>query len=161
MQNQFVKHFSAANNINEHLEIHDRKSTRSNAGVFQVFVPVTESLRKGLKSYNDKVMIGLTNCKIYDRFHVKRCNNCQGMGHYYKDCPTPNEHFCAKCGEAHATNSCNAQERKCINCIKAGLGNTNHAAYDHKCPSLCSQVDKKKKSNERYLNLRMSIMDQL
>ena len=53
------------------------------------------------------------------------------------------------------------KKRKCINCTKAGLGNTNHAAYDHKCPSLCSQVDKKKKSNERYLNLRMSIMDQL
>ena len=74
-QNQFVKHFSMANNINEHIEIHDVKPTRSNTSVYQVFASVSEVLRKGLRKYKDNVVIGLTNCKIYDRSHIKRCNN--------------------------------------------------------------------------------------
>ena len=143
-----------ANNINEHIEIFDVKPTRSNPSVFQVFASVSEVLRKGFRNYKDKVVIGLMNCRIYDRFHCKRCNNCQGYGHYYKDCPSPDVHCCAKCSLDHATNTCTATTRKCINCTKAGITESYHAAYDHNCPSLLSLIDKKKKSNERHLNMR-------
>ena len=158
-QNQFVKHFCTVNNINEHIEIHDIKPTRSKPFVYQVFASVSETLRKGLRNYNDKIVIGLTNCKIYDRFHVKRCNNCQGYGHYYKECPTPNAHCCAKCGLNHPTNSCEGTVKKCINCSKVGIADVNHTAYDPTCPSLLSQVEKKKKWNEKHLNLRRPPMD--
>ena len=43
------------------------------------------------RNYKDKVIVGLQSCKIYDCNLVKRCNNCQGIGHFYKDCPTPNK----------------------------------------------------------------------
>ena len=133
-----MKHFCTVNNINEHIEIHDIKPTRSKPSVYQVFASVSETLRKGLRNYNDKIVIGLTNCKIYDRFHVKRCNNCLGYGHYYKECPTPNAHCCAKCGLNHPTNSCEGTVKKCINCSKAGTADVNHTAYDPTLPYLIS-----------------------
>ena len=159
-QNQFVKDFLTGNNTKEHIEIHDIKPTRSNESVYQVFASVSEDLRKGFKNYNDKVVIGLTNCKIYDRLHIKRCNNCQGHGHYYKECPTPNNHCCAKCSLDHPTNRCDVtlDDLKCTNCSKAGNTNTNHAAYDPKCPCRVSLVEKKKKAYEKHLNFQTPTM---
>ena len=153
-QNQFIKDFSTVNKIEEHFEIHDIKPTRSNQLVYQVFATVSETLRNGLKNYKDKIVIGLTTCKIYDRQHIKRCNNCQGHGHYYKECPTPNEHYCAKCSLQHATKDCDAtlDRPKCINCVKAGIENKNHAAYDHRCPTRLNILKKKKNANN--LNIR-------
>ena len=58
--------------MREHIEIHDIKPTRSNESVYQVFASVSEALRKGFRNYNDKVVIGLNNRKIYDRLHIKR-----------------------------------------------------------------------------------------
>ena len=153
-QNQFVKHFSTVNDIKEHIEIHDIKPTKGNPSVFQAFASVSESLRKGFANYKDKVTVGLTNCKVYDRYHVKRCNNCQGLGHFYKDCPTPTEPCCGKCGLGHATNSCDASERKCTNCEKEGGVDLNHATFDPKCPTLVKLIEKKKKSQETHLNLQ-------
>ena len=70
------------NDLKDHIEIHDVKPTRAKPSVYQAFASVSEALRKGFSNYKDKVTIGLQTCKIYDRFHVKRCNNCQGLGHY-------------------------------------------------------------------------------
>ena len=158
-QNQFVKCFSTVNKINEHIEIHDVKPTRAKPSVFQAFASVSEALRKGFSNYRDKVTIGLTNCKIYDRYHVKRCNNCQGLGHFYKDCPNPEEVCCAKCSLKHPTQSCEATESKCINCVNSGCEDSNHAAFDHKCPSILKLVEKKKKAHESHLNSTKSTMD--
>ena len=143
-QNQFVKYFSSANDIKEHIEIHDVKPTKAKPLVFQAFATVSESLRKGFANYKDKVTVGLTNCKIYDRFHVKRCNNCQELGHFYKECPTPDVASCAKCSLGHSTNSCVSESRKCKNCVKAGIENHEHATFDPKCPTLLKIVEKKR-----------------
>lgn len=153
-QNQFVKHFSTVNDIKEHIEIHDIKPTRAKPSVFQAFASVSESLRKGFANYKDKVTVGLTSCKVYDRYHVKRCNNCQGLGHFYKDCPKPTEPSCGKCGLDHATNGCESTDRKCVNCEKEGEADLNHATFDPKCPTLMKLIEKKKKSQETHLNLK-------
>ena len=145
-QNQYVKQFTTVNNINEHIEIHDIKPTRAKPSVYQAFASVSETLRKGFSNYKDKVTIGLMSCKVYDRFHVKRCNNCQGIGHYYKECPTPDETRCAKCSLDHPTNSCTSTESKCINCSKEGK-EANHKAYDPKCPAIVCEIEKKKNLN--------------
>ena len=147
-QNQHIRQFTTVNDINEHIEIHDVKPTRARPTIFQAFASVSETLRKGFNNYKDKVTVGLTSCKIYDRHHVKRCNNCQGIGHYYKECPTPEEPRCAKCSLEHPTNSCTAIESKCINCSKEGK-ESNHKAYDPKCPALLCEIEKKKNLNSQ------------
>ena len=145
-QNQHIKQFSTVNELSQHIEIHDIKPTRANPTVFQAFVSVSEVLRTGLRNFEDKVTVGLLKCKIYDRFHIKRCNNCQGLGHYYKECPTPQDTKCAKCGQSHATNTCTAEEVKCINCSKINKP-ADHTAFDPKCPCLVELVEKKKALN--------------
>ena len=98
-------------------------------------------------------MVGLATCKIYDQYHIKRCNNCQGYGHYFKNCPTPDVHTCAKCGSDHPTRECQSLIYKCVNCVKAQLPNDEceHSAADQACVSLRKAQDKLKNN----LNMRM------
>ena len=154
-QNQFVTCFSTVNNIRDHIEIHDVKPTRANQSVFQVFASVSEPLRKGFSNYKDKVTIGIQTCRLYERFHVKRCNNCQALGHYYKECPTPDNPCCAKCSGNHKTDTCEAVEKKCANCCKEGNEDTNHSTFDPRCATMKKMVEKKKKS---HLNSRKTMM---
>ena len=86
--------FSNSNDLKEHIEIFAVRPLKNNAECFQAFANVSKVLREGLHYFGNKVTIGLSTCKIYDRYHIKRCNNCQNFGHYMKDCPTPNVHVC-------------------------------------------------------------------
>ena len=150
-QNQFIKSFSMANDIKKHIGIFDVRSTRANPSVFQAFAAVSDVLREGLRNYKDKVVICLMNCKVYDRYHTKSCNNCQPYAHYYQDC--------VKCTLDHPTNSYEDTTRKCINCSKTGISEVDHAAYDHKCPSLLNHLQKKGEQDNKRLNWRTHMGD--
>ena len=89
LQNGFINGFTKSNDIRKHIEIHAVQPLKNNPEQFQVFANVSTTLCEGFMYYHNKVTLGLTNCKIYDRFHVKRCNNCQKFGHYMKECLTP------------------------------------------------------------------------
>ena len=73
-QNEFLSQFSKANDINEHLSIHAVKSTKANDKVFQIFASVSSALRKGFQKHMDKITVGLSICKIYDRMFIKYRN---------------------------------------------------------------------------------------
>ena len=137
-QNQFLKQFSMVNDINDHLVIHDVKSIKSNDKVFQAFASVSNTLREGFRCHKDKVTIGMLVCKIYDRQSIKRCNNCQGLGHYYKECKSPSTPICAKCSGNHRTDTCTSDKKVCINCSRSGKSPIDHTAFDPKCPSIIS-----------------------
>ena len=152
-QNNFLKHFSAGNNIRDHINVFAVKPLRGKPDVFQAFARISQVLREGFRTFNDKVTMGLSTCKIYDQFHIKRCNNCQGFGHYFRNCPTPQDNVCAKCGSNHPTRECSSDNRKCVNCVKGKLpeGECKHSADDQTCPTLRkAQVDMKK-----HLNMHM------
>ena len=148
LQNGFIKGFANSNDIREHIEIFAVRPLKSNANCFQAFASVSPTLREGIKHFKNKVTLGFTNCKVYDRYHVKRCNNCQHFGHYARECPTPEEHVCGKCGEAHITNDCDSENVKCVNCLRNSSEHCDHAAFDFRCPALKKQqeVEKKKQS---------------
>ena len=134
LQNQFIKKFSSVNKIEEHIKIHIIKPLKNKPSVFQIFASVSPVLREGLTIYKNKVVIGLCSCRIYDRKQVKRCYNCQKFGHIAKDCPTPNEAHCGKCSENHRTDSCSSNEKKCINCVRNNIPESDHSASYYKCP---------------------------
>ena len=67
MQTSFIKKFSMSNNIDEHISIHAVKPLKINPSCFQVFANVSCILREGIRCYKNKVILGLTSCKIYDR----------------------------------------------------------------------------------------------
>ena len=142
-QNYFLSQFAANNELQEHIKVLTVKPLKGNQEVFQAFVRVSKVVRQGFKTYKDKVTMGITSCKIYDQYQVKRCNNCQGFGHFYKNCPNPQTNVCAKCGENHATKNCISQTLHCVNCAKADL-ECDHSSDDLKCPSLHHQQEKLK-----------------
>ena len=136
--------FRQKNEINEHIKVFAVKPLRGKQDIFQAFARVSKVVRQGFKTFNDKVAVGLSTCKVYDQYHVKRCNNCQEFGHFYKDCPNPDVHICAKCGENHSTRDCTSSSNYCINCVKAELpvDECGHRADDPACKSLCKQQEK-------------------
>ena len=152
-QNNFLRQFSAVNDMKEHITVFAVKPIRGKVDVFQAFARVSSVLRDGFRTFNNKVNIGLSTCKIYDQYHVKRCNNCQGLGHYYRNCPTPDDPVCATCGDNHSTRECESLVQRCANCSKSGLTaeDSEHKANDQECPSI-RKVQEKMKRN--YLNLR-------
>ena len=143
-QNHFLKQFSECNDVEEHIKVFAVKPLRSKPDVFQAFARISKVIRQGFKTFNDKVTLGLSTCKIYDQFHVKRCNNCQAFGHFYKNCNTPDIHACAKCGGEHSTQQCQALSTQCINCVKANREECEHRADDPNCPMLLKQQEKLK-----------------
>ena len=151
-QNNFLKQFSETSNINDHITVYAVKPLRNKPDLFQAFARVSSTIRQGLKTFNDKVLIGILTCKVYDQYHIKRCNNCQLFGHFYKDCPTPNTPVCSKCSLNHKTSECHSPQTKCSNCSKdenIAVLDSCHQADDIKCPSMLKAQEKMKNN---YLN---------
>ena len=159
-QNDFVRNFALANNIDDHFKVFSVRPTKKNPNVFQIFATVSQVLRDGFKQYKDKLTLGLTSCKVYDQYHVKRCYKCQHFGHYGRDCTSQDE-YCAKCGDNYATNDCSATIKKCINCVRSESETYDHFTFDSKCPAMLKQQDLlKKKLSRGNLNLTRYKMTQ-
>ena len=153
LQNGFVKGFANQNNIDEHIEIFSVRPLKNKEDCYQAFASVSHTLREGFKHFKNKITIGFANCRVYDRYHVKRCNICQHFGHYARECPTPVEYACGKCSGDHHTNDCDNEESKCVNCVRVGHEKCDHAAFDYKCPTLKKQQEvEKKKQLSKSLN---------
>ena len=141
-QNYFLGQFAENNEIQEHIKVIAVKPLKGREDVFQVFARVSKVVRQGFKTFKDKVTMGITTCKIYDQYNVKRCNNCQGFGHFYKNCPTPETNVCANCAANHSTKDCTSSTKHCVNCVKADMSDCNHRSDDPKCPTLCQEQEK-------------------
>lgn len=59
--------------------------------------------------------------RIVDGFTVGKCFKCLSFDHVATKCPTPDVKVCFKCGENHLLKDCNANDYKCINCMRANL----------------------------------------
>ena len=143
-QNEFVKRFAVANKIEDHFKVLVVRPTKNNQTKFQVFATVSTILRDGLKEHKDKLTIGLSTCKVYDQFYVKRCNKCQDFAYYSKNC-NAEDNTCAKCGGNHSAYSCTSTNKKCINCVREGNVTQDHCAFDSICPAILKQQELVKK----------------
>ena len=123
---------------------------QDNQDLYQAVLRVSEDLRRKIDSNGNRVFIGSTSCPVYDRFYVKRCNNCQGYHHYQKECKR--DAVCGKCAERHATRNCNEDPAvfKCINCSVAGIEDIGHCANSHECPTYINEQEKLKKTIHYY-----------
>ena len=160
-QNDFIRRFASANKIEEHFKVFAVRPTKKNPHIFQVFATVSQVLRDGIQQFNDKLTLGLTSCKVYDQYHIKRCYKCQNFGHYSKEC-TSQEEICAKCGDNHDTKNCTATLKRCINCVRDKSTTHDHFAFDPKCPAMIKQQNSlKRKLNNVNLNLARYKMTQI
>ena len=120
------------------------------------FVSVSTTLRDAISFRGNKITLGLQSCKVYDRYHVKRCNKCQDFGHYMDACPTPDVTICGKCSSHHhSTNNCDSDQIVCINCVRDGHTSNNHPTSSSQCPVLCHHQEIAK---EKHLNMRSRVL---
>ena len=118
---------------------------------YQVVLRVSPDIRKAIKSYNNKLHLGVKVCKVVDRFYVRRCNRCQGFGHYSSSCKGAVPVVCGYCMENHDSNDCHLKgaahtEHKCNNCRVAGLDVSGHSTFWYQCPAYIIQQNKLKSS---------------
>ena len=109
--------------------------------MYQANIRVSNNVRKFIENLGNRLYIGLTSCKVYDHFHVKRCNKCQKYGHYQAACTSPVFH-CGICSENHDTAACPKKDNAnysglCINCKHSKLSDIdqNHRATSQSCTS--------------------------
>ena len=113
---------------------------------YQAVVKVSESFRSIIRKNNDRVIISLFSCKVYDQVNVKRCNKCHNFGHWVKECDK--RAACSICSEEHETKSypqfknLEFENKKCINCIRNGSLPNNHRADSSACPIYMKELAK-------------------
>jgi len=153
LKNDLIRKFASSNDIAEHFQVHSIKPLKNKQYCFQAFATVSQVLREGISKLNDKLVMGIKSCKVYDRKLVKRCFNCQKFGHFAAECPTPQTPMCGKCSGEHSTRNCTNQTVGCINCKRDNLEYKSHSASYHGCPALLKYEELNKKSRDA-LNLR-------
>ena len=121
---------------------------------YNVVARVSPKIRKVIYLERNRVFLGITSCRVYDRFHVKRCNNCQEYGHYQSDCSKPP--CCAHCSLPHRSDKCESKDTlKCINCAKENLEHASgHAAFSLKCPTYIAAQNRLRSTVPYYQSFR-------
>ena len=120
---------------------------------FQATVRVSNEVRASIDRAGNKLHVGLTVCPIYDHFHVKRCNRCQGYHHYQENKSTKvkctKDPVCADCAGPHETDACQRDQSdplKCVHCAANDYPETNHKTSDPKCKSYVNAQKKLEQS---------------
>ena len=118
-------------------------------------VRVSDEIRSSIKANRDKIFLGMSSHKVFDRFYVKQCSKCHGFGHYHANCPS--SAFCGYCSaDDHESRSCpikqakNFSQFRCRNCATAGKESEGHSSHWSKCPSFVEQQNKVRESIPYY-----------
>ena len=122
---------------------------------YQVVARVSNDIRELIKINGDRIFTDLISHPVKDRFYVKRCNKCQGFGHYHAECKS--SPCCAFCESAdHKSSDCplkgsaDKSNFKCVNCKKAGTTATGHSAHWGQCPVFLDKQNGVKQSIPYY-----------
>ena len=119
---------------------------------FQIVARVSPKIRDAITAHWNRLFIGATSVRVYDRFYVKRCNKCNKFGHYKDKCTDVSS--CGICGvEGHESETCDhktdTSRFSCVNCKRENLPHTGHNATSRKCPAYMT-AQKKLKGNTPY-----------
>jgi hypothetical protein len=130
---------------------------QNNNLLYQANVRVSNNIRKYIELNGNRIYVGFgERCKVYDHFHVKRCNNCQQFNHFKDKCKSLDNPVCAHCARNHETDKCQNASKSdfvptCHNCKSNNNGaDTRHAAFWARCPSYKDAQIKLEKSITYY-----------
>ena len=117
---------------------------------YTVVARVSPDIRTVIGKMKNKLYVGVSSHHVVDRFHIKRCNRCQKLGHYADKCDLSIPEVCGFCAKNHRSDSCPDKNKdhkfhKCINCSGEGLEASGHPAFWTKCPAYKAAQDKMKK----------------
>ena len=116
-------------------------------------IKVDKQIKNFISSQGMRVYIGLSSCKVSERFHLLQCYACQKFGHRIgsQDCDfsTTNQVICLYCAEKHSSKNCpnkrNTNLFKCSNCATSDEKNIVDSSKGHTttsvtCPILQQQL---------------------
>ena len=132
------------------------KSTKGDT--YTAVVRVSSIVRTAIRTMRDRIYFGLSSCRVFDRFYVKRCNHCQEFGHYKDSCP--NLVCCGYCGGDHESEQCkhkdctDVSKFSCSNCKKAGKEHNGHTAFSFNCPSYIAAQNRMRSTIRYYDNIK-------
>ena len=134
------------------------KSSKGNSSEYVAVARVSPKIRDAIRTERNRIFLGITSCRIYDRFYVKRCNNCQEYGHFKDSCEKPP--CCAYCSGPHSSDQCSIKNDdksllKCVNCKKENPDLcSGHTAFDPKCPTYRAAQKRMESSMPYYQGLK-------
>ena len=145
--------------------LRETKDSNFTSAVFKVDPVIREAIIKN----GNRVFLGLSSCKVTDRFHLVQCYHCQQFGHK-KDsdyCPRKNQNqgLCLYCANNHLSRDCpdkkNQEKHKCANCMKSKDINrknncTGHSSNSYSCPILLSELKSLINRTMGYENVNLS-----
>ena len=115
-----------------------------------VGIKVSPTIRNLLMK-NERIYIGNTSCKVYDRFDIRQCFFCQQFGHVSAKCHLKlggKDQVCMFCSASHPTKDCSFKHDKsshrCVNCSHSDnhalkqAWNTHHSGSDL-CPLIIAE----------------------
>ena len=111
-------------------------------------IKVDPEIKEAIVSQGNKLFIGLSSCKVTDRYHILQCYKCQEFGHKVGSSKCTLEgsekEICLYCAGDHKSKSCEVEKNdsnnfKCHNCsmskddkIKSNC--IGHTTNSFKCP---------------------------
>ena len=142
-------------NYHQYHQFEPRIEGGDNKQTNQIVIRVSEDIREIIKANNDKLFIGFTAHRVFDRFYMRSCAKCHRFGHYHADCTA--KPCCGYCGgEGHVSDQCDIRDKKdetkykCVNCHDAGKQCEGHSSHWHNCPTYLEQQKKIKMSVPYY-----------
>ena len=133
----------------------EHKNKRDDSPTYQVVARISKDIREALKANSDKVFIGFSSHRVFDRFYVKLCAKCHRFGHYHANCDgTPCCGYCSS--ENHTSENCpvhgekDQSQYRCVNCQDAGKNCEGHSSHWNRCPTYIEHQQKVKKNIPYY-----------
>ena len=79
-------------------------------------------VRNAVARSGNRVFLGLTSCRPFDRFWATQCRHCQKIGHTKDRCPAEDTSpACSFCAGPHTSLDCPDKcVLKCVNCSSLG-----------------------------------------
>ena len=117
--------------------------TRTREGKRMAVMKMSPEIRNAIVSNGNRVFLGLTSCRAFDRFWATQCHHCQKYGHTKERCPSRSASpVCEFCASSHASSDCpDKSVLKCVNCSLQGKtpDRCHHSASSLDCPIMISE----------------------
>ena len=156
LRNELIKKNSfIQNSVNENgkmfqvIFLDEKKDSNFSAAIVKVDPEIKQSICKN----GNRVFLGLSSCRVTDRYHLIQCYHCQSFGHKKdsENCPMRNSEVgtCLYCAKNHMSRECpvkkKSNEHKCANCLRTGDSkkqstSVGHSSNSYSCPILQNEL---------------------
>ena len=109
-------------------------------------IKMSPDVRNAIARSGNRVFLGLTSCRAFDRFWATQCRHCQKFDQTKYRCPAKNTSpACSFCAVPHVSSNCPDKDvLKCVNCSSLGSPAERccHSASSLDCPVMISERNK-------------------